>query len=255
MEGIARWSPVAKARLAGFFYLITIVARIIGDGFIRDRLVRSNDAVATAANILSHQTLFRLGFVADLAAFASFLVLTVVFYDLFKPVSRSLSLGGAVFSVAACTVQAVSSVFHLAALTLLGGSGALNGFTTEQVQSLALMSLRVRAITYHNVGLVFFGLYLALIGYLILRSRFLPRVLGLLMLLAGLAYLTFLFPPLVRQLLPYILVPAAAGQISMTLWLLVRGVNAIRWVEQAAPTRASCDSTAESIISDALPAR
>ena len=224
MAGIPQASALAKARLAGVFYLITIVTRIIGDGFIRDRLVVSNDAAATATNILSHQGLFRLGFVADLAAFASFLALTAIFYDLFKPVSKSLSLGALVFSVAACTVQAVSSVFHLVTLNILG-SDAWRGFTIEQLQTLALMSLRVRAVMYHNVGLVFFGVYLAVIGYLILRSTFFPRVLGVLMMLAGLSYMAFLYPPLVRQLLPYILIPVAVGQVSLTLWLLVKGAK------------------------------
>jgi hypothetical protein len=119
MAPIPQASALAKARLAGGFYLITVVTRILGDGFIRDRLVRSNDAAATAANILGHEGLFRLGFVADIAAFASFLVLSVIFYELFKPVSRGLSLSALVFSVAACTVQAVSAVFHLAALFLV----------------------------------------------------------------------------------------------------------------------------------------
>jgi hypothetical protein len=196
--------------------------------------VRSNDAAATAANILGHEGLFRLGFVADIAAFASFLVLSVIFYELFKPVSRGLSLSALVFSVAACTVQAVSAVFHLAALMILNGGDAWRGFTNEQVQSLALVSLRLRAMTYHNVGLVFFGVDLALIGYLILRSTFLPRVLGALMMLAGLSYMAFLSPPLVRQLLPYILIPAGVGQVCLTLWLLGRGLNARRWDETSA---------------------
>jgi hypothetical protein len=91
-------------------------------------------------------------------------------------------------------------------------------------------------VTYHNVGLVFFGVYLGLIGYLILRSTFLPRGLGVLMMLAGLSYMAFLSPPLVRQLLPYILVPAGVGQVSLTLWLLVKGLNARRWDETAGPT-------------------
>lgn len=242
MERITHPSPLAKARLAGFFYLITVITRIIGDGFIRDRLVVSNDAATTAANILSHQGLFRLGFIADLAAFGSYLALTVILYELFKPVSRSLSFGAVVLSVVACTVQAVSSVFHLAALMILNGSDVWRGFTIEQVQSLALLSLRLRAMTYHNVGLVFFGLYLGLIGYLILRSTFFPRVLGVLMMLAGLSYMAFLSPPLARQLLPYILIPAGVGQIAMTLWLLVRGMNAGRWIEHKAAANYSASA-------------
>jgi hypothetical protein len=93
--------------------------------------------------------------------------------------------------------------------------------------------LRLRAAAYHNIGLVFFGLYLLLVGILILRSTFLPRILGALMALAGLSYVPFLSPPLVQSLQPYILVFPAVGQISLCLWLLVMGVNAERWDGQA----------------------
>jgi len=85
----------------------------------------------------------------------------------------------------------------------------------------------------HNIGLVFFGLYRLLVGILILRSTFLPRILGVLMVLAGLSYVLFLSPPLARSLQPYILVFPGVGQISLTLWLLVFGVNEQRWKEQA----------------------
>ena len=86
---------------------------------------------------------------------------------------------------------------------------------------------------YHNIGLVFFGLYCLLVGILILRSTFLPRILGVLMVLAGLSYVLFLSPPLARSLQPYILVFPGVGQISLTLWLLAIGVNEQRWKEQA----------------------
>ena len=208
------------------------MTRIIADGFVRDRLVVSADAAATATNILAHQALFRMGFAADIIAFASYVALTAVLYDLLKPVNRSLSLVAAFFSLMSCAVQAFSSLFHLAALVVLGGAEYLRVFTGEQLQALALMFLKLRAIAYHNVGLVFLGLYCLLIGYLIFRSTFLPRILGLLMALAGLAYLPFLSPPLAKSLLPYILIPAGLGQISLTLWLLVIGVNAQRWREQ-----------------------
>jgi Domain of unknown function (DUF4386) len=133
----------------------------------------------------------------------------------------------------ACVVQAISSLFHLAPLALLGDAPYLSAFTTEQLQALALLFLRLRAAAYHNIGLVFFGLYCLLVGVLILRSTFLPRLLGVLMALAGLSYLLFLSAPLAGSLQPYILVFPAVGQISLTLWLLVRGVNIERWEKQA----------------------
>jgi hypothetical protein len=243
-ERLREASPRFRARIAGVFYLITVVARIIADGVVRNQLIVSGDAAATATNILAHEALFRLGFAADLIAFASYIALTALLYDLFKPVNRSLSLVAAFFSLVACTVQAFSSLFHLAPLVILGGAPYLRAFTVEQLQALALMFLKLRALAYHSVGLVFFGLYCLLIGCLIIRSTFLPRILGVLMALAGLAYLPFLSPPFAQSLLPYILIPAGVGQVSLTLWLLVIGVNAQRWVEQASasgewPTRRS----------------
>jgi hypothetical protein len=226
-------SPRLKARIAGVFYLLTILARVIADASVRNRLVVSDDAAATAINIMAHEPLFRLGFAADIVAFASYIALTALLYELFKPVNRSLSLVAAFFSLVACVVQAISSLFHLAPLVLLGGAPYLSVFKVEQLQALALVFLKLRAAAYHNIGLVFFGLYCLLVGILILKSTFLPRILGVLMALAGLSYVLFLSPALAWSLQPYILVFPAVGQISLCLWLLVIGVNARRWQEQA----------------------
>lgn len=233
MEQIAAASPRLNARIAGVFYLTTILARVIADAFVRNRLVVSDNAAVTATNIVAHEPLFRLGFAADIIAFASYIVLTALLYELFNPVNRSLSLVAVFFSLVACGVQALSSLFHLAPLVLLAGAPYLSVFTTEQLQALALVFLRLRAAAYHNIGLVFFGLYCLLVGILILRSTFLPRILGALMVLAGLSYVLFLSPPLVRFLQPYILVFPGVGQISLCLWLLVMGLNVQRWQEQA----------------------
>src|SRR5437879_13773265 len=92
MERITEASPRFKARLAGVFYLLTILARVIADAFVRNRLVVSDDAAVTATNIMAHAPLFRLGFAADIIAFASYIALTALLYELFKPVNRSLSL-------------------------------------------------------------------------------------------------------------------------------------------------------------------
>lgn len=226
-------SPRFTARIAGAFYLLTILARMLVEILVRNRLVVSDDAAATANNILAHESLWRWGFACDIISFTSYLALTALLYQLLRPVNRSLSLSAAFFGLAASVVQAMSSLFHLAPLVVLGGTPYLKAFTPEQLRALALVFLKLRAAAYHNVGLVFFGLYLFLVGILVLRSTFLPRALGVLMVLAGLSYGLFLSPPLVWSLQPYILIFPGVGQISFCLWLLVMGVNAQRWEQQA----------------------
>ena len=148
-------------------------------------------------------------------------------------VNRNLSLLAAFFSIVGCTVGAISCLFELAPVIILGRVRYLAVFNHEQLQALALLFLRL-FVECFNISFVFFGFYCLLIGYLILRSSFLPRILGAGMALAGLAWLTFLSPPLVHSLSPYILIPGILGEGSLTLWLIVAGVNASRWEEQAA---------------------
>jgi Domain of unknown function (DUF4386) len=214
-----------QARVAGLLYLISIVTRIVADGFVRDGIVVSRDAATTAKNILANEDFFRLGFTADMVAFASYIALAAVLYHLFKPVNASLSLAASYFGLSSAITQAVSSLFHLAPLYILSGAESLRVFSPEQLNALALLSLRLRAIAYHNLGLVFLGFYCFLLGWLVLKSNLMPRFVGVLIVLAGLAYFPFLWPPLVARLLPYLLIPAGVGQITFTLWLLIMGVK------------------------------
>ena len=125
--------------------------------------------------------------------------------------------------------------FSTAPLVLLGGAQYLRVFNLEQLQSLALMFLKLNDQT-ANICLVLFGFYDLLIGYLIFRSAFLPRVLGVLMALAGLGWLAFLYPPLANSLSPYVLVLGFLAELLLMLWLLVKGVNVQRRKEQASAT-------------------
>ena len=155
----------------------------------------------------------RFGLAANLIATACYLAATVLVYDLLKPVNRNLSLLAAFFSLVGCAIGASSSLFHLGAQA-------------------------------SNIGFVFFGLHCLLVGYLILRSTFLPRTVGALMAFGGLGWLTLSFatllsPPLARSLSPYILAPGILGELSLTVWLLVIGVNEQRWKEQASAAGAS----------------
>ena len=145
--------------------------------------------------------------------------------------SRSLSLLAVFFSLVGLTIQAFASIFQLAPLILLGDSPYLSVFSARQVQALSLMFLRLHDQAY-GIGLVFDGLFLLLIGFLMVRSTFLPRMLGALVACAGLGWLTFLIPPLATVLSTPIEVLGFLAELSLMLWLLVVGVNTERWKEQ-----------------------
>jgi hypothetical protein len=231
MERIVEASPRPGARITGVVYLLYFLTAVSAEFFLKG-LVVDGDAVATATNILAHQHLFRLGLATGLIATACYIAVTALFYGLFKPVNRSISLLAAFFSLVGCAILAFGTLFHIAPLVLLGGSQYLSVLKVEQLRALALMFLELNTQA-GNICVVFFGFYCLLIGYLIFRSAFLPRVLGVLMALAGLGWLTFLSPPLANYLSPYILVFGFLAELSLCLWLLVMGMDVQRWREQA----------------------
>jgi hypothetical protein len=231
MERMPEASPRPRARITGVVYLIYFLTAVLGEFFLRGMVV-SGDAAITANNILAHQPLFRLGLATGMIATAFYIAVTALFYDLFKPVNRVLSLLAAFFSLVGCAISAFGSLFQLAPFVVLGGSQYLSVFKMEQLRALALMFLELNTQA-ANIFLVFFGVYCLLIGYLIFRSAFLPRILGVLMVFAGLGWLTFLSPPLASYLSPYILILGFVAELLLMLWLLVMGVNVQRWKEQA----------------------
>src|ERR1700687_6165857 len=233
MERIAaETSPRTRARIAGVFYLVAMLTGIFAQGFVSGTLVVDGDAAATATNILAHRGLFQLGFAAYLIEMACQIAMTALFYDLLKPAGRSVSLLAAFLGFAGCVIKTFSRVFFIAPLFVLGGAHYLSVFSAEQLQALALLFLKVND---HGaaIALVFFGFYALLTGYLIVRSTFLPRILGVLSVLGGLGWLSFLYPPLGYRLFLYIAVLALLGSAALMLWLLVFRVNAERWNEQA----------------------
>ncbi|HJQ32644.1 MAG TPA: DUF4386 domain-containing protein [Pyrinomonadaceae bacterium] len=223
-------SPRLTARIAGVFYLLMMLAGGFAL-FARRGLVVSGDAAATASNILAHEPSFFLSFAAEILVVAFYLVVTALFYELFKPVNRSLSLLAALFGLAGCVIQAGACAFYLAPRVVLGGAPYLNVFRAEQLQALAFMFLKLYSQTY-GIALVFFGLFDLLIGYLIFKSTFLPRTVGVLMMIAGLGGLAFLSPPFATKYFPY-LVATFIGEFVLILWLIVKGVNVRRWEERA----------------------
>lgn len=225
-------SPQVYARVAGSLYLIVIIAGITAQMFISGRIVVNGDAAATAANILTHKNLFQLGFTIYLIEMSSQIAMTVLLYILLKPVSRSISLLALFFALTGCIIKTSSRLFYIAPLLILGGVPSLDAFNSGQVQALALLLLNVNDQA-AGMALPFFGFSTLLNGVLIYRSTFLPQALGVLSVLGGLGWLTYLYPPLGNQLLPYILVIALIGSLSQILWFLIKGVNTQNWMEKA----------------------
>jgi len=236
-ERIAETSARPRARIIGVVYLFYFLTAVFGEVFLKGLAVNGN-AAATASNILAHQPLFRLGLATGLIATVCYVALTALFYDLFKHVNRSLSLLAAFFSLVGCAILAFASLFRIGPLVVLRGGQYLSAFKVEQLRALAFLFLELYGQAV-NICFVFFGVYCLLIGYLVFKSAFLPRILGVLMAFAGLGWLTFLSPPLANYLSPYIQVLGVFAEGSLMLWLLVMGVNIAKWEEKANVWRVS----------------
>jgi hypothetical protein len=219
------------ARVAGVFYVLTIVLGI--GGFMLERgIVASSDATATATNILAHPDLFRLSFVANLLGTICYVVVTALFYELFRPVNRSVSLVASFISLVGCAMGAVSCGLHLVPPVLLSRPPYASAFLPAQLHTLALLFVRASGLAY-STAMILFGFYCVLIGYLTFRSTFLPRIVGTLFALAGVGWLTFLLPSLGSLLSPVTMLTGLIGEGSLGLWLLIKGVDVQRWQEKA----------------------
>jgi Domain of unknown function (DUF4386) len=229
-------SPRAKARAAGALWWVCIISGMVGFA-AGAPLIVANDATATATNILAKESLFRLGFVADLISGLSYVGVTAFIYYLLRPVGRSLSLLGALFGLAGVAIGGASWVIHLTPLLLLHGDQYLTVFTTSQLQALSLAALKLQAQVF-PIGMVFFGIQCISIGYLVARSTFLPRILGVLLAIGGTCYVivsfaNFLAPSFGPHLVPFLMPIALIGEGALGGWLLIKGVDVQSWNEQA----------------------
>lgn len=230
----AQFSPQAYARIGGVLYLIIIAAGLFAEAFVRSRLIVSADAASTATNILAHKMLFRFGLAADLSTFLCAIVVTVILYALLKPVNKDVALLMVLFNVAQDAIGGMNVLNTYRSLQLLGGADYLRVFSQEQLQAMALLALKTHSFGF-GIALMFFGLSCIALGHLIFNSGFLPRVLGVLMTIAGACYfinsvMLVLWPSLASILL---LLPAFIGELALALWLTVRGVDVQKWKESA----------------------
>jgi Domain of unknown function (DUF4386) len=226
-------SPQVLSRIGGVLYLIVIVLGLFGEAFVRDRIIVSGDATATAANIKSLESLWRFGIAGEFLLLICATVLTLILFALLRPVHRDLALLAVFFNLVSIAVEAVAALNLVAALFPLGNAGYLRAFEPEQLHAMANLAVKSHSSGF-GVALIFFGCECLVLGYLIFRSSYLPKAIGVLMQVAGWCYLTnsfalLLAPTLANRLFPAILVPAFVGEASLCLWLLVKGVNVEKW--------------------------
>jgi hypothetical protein len=226
-------SPQTYARIGGVLYLIIIAAGMFGELFVRGPLIVSGNAAATASHIPESIALWRAGIAGDIVMHMCDIGVMLVFYVLLSPVNRNIALFALLSNVVQTSVLVANKLNLLIPTFLLGDAEYLKAFTPQQLQALAYVSLKT-----HNhgfgLGLIFFGMTCIALGYLIIRSGYLPKMLGMGMQLAGVCYLInsfvlVLLPELAPRLIPAILLPPFVAELSLALWLLVKGVDLSKW--------------------------
>ena len=229
----AEASPRVLSRIGGVLYLIIIVIGLFGEAFVRDRLIVSGDAAATPANIRAMESLWRFGIAAEFFLLICAISLAPILYILLKPVSKGLALLAMFFDLVSMAVEAATTMTLLEALFPLGNAAYLRAFQPEQLYALSSLAIKSHAFGF-GAALIFFGCFCVIAGYLIFRSGYLPKTVGVLMQIAGICYLINSFAPilsssLANRIFPAILVPSFIGETSLCFWLLLKGVNMERW--------------------------
>ncbi len=229
-------SPVVYARAAGLAYLVIIAAGIFAEFFVRSNLIVQGDATATANNILASASLFRLGLASEFVMLVCDVFVALALYAVFREVNRNLALLAAFFRLVHAAIVGVNLLNTYVPLLLLGDAAYLSVFATGQLHALVLLFLEAHSYGY-AIGLVFFGVQCLVLGYLIWESRYMPRILGVLLMLAALGYLVDSFGrTLLSDYAAYgdlltgvVFIPAFVGELSFGSWLLFKGVDVGRW--------------------------
>lgn len=217
------------AKVVGFLYLLMMVTGVFAEFYARGQLIVPGDAMQTAKNIAAHELLFRIGIVGDLITFAGDVLLVWALYIVLKPINRNVALLAAFWRLAECSILAVITLNDFAALLLLSGADYLRAFDTAQLQALARLFVGMQADGY-RIGMVFFGLGSTVFGYLWYKSRYIPRGLAawgifasLVMAIVTLAIMVF--PSLAAVVIPIYFAPIATFEVTLGLWLLVKGIQ------------------------------
>jgi hypothetical protein len=253
MDFIAGASPRQLARTAGALYLVNILAGAFAIGVVPTILVVHNMGT-TAHNIQTHELLYRLSLTAHVVVTVTNVPMAVIFYELFKVVNRRLAMLDVFLSLVATAIEAASLLNQFTPLVLLGSSRYTNAVPPAQLHALAYLPTDL-ATTDYSIYTVFYGLDFIVVGYLVFRSTFLPRTIGVLLGIDALTYLfngfaTMLAPGFAAHLLPWTGLPTIIAEGSLCLWLLVAGVDAGRWKEQASAAIRMRSTQVEDLVRD-----
>jgi len=233
----AATSPAAPiqtyARFAGILMVVTMIFGSLGEWIIPGRF-SSPDPATTAQRIMASETLYRFGFAAYLIEAICDIGLALLFYLLLRAVSRPLALASAFFGLVSTAVYAVAEIFYIAPLAMLSGASYMKAFTPDQVNALVALSLRLSA----RVGMSFvvlYGIATFLRGYLIARSGYLPRIIGVLLMIGGAGFIakSFTLVMIPRYSSNLFLAPMFFAGLPLMIWLLVKGVDVEKWAMRA----------------------
>lgn len=232
-------SPQRHLRIAGILYLAIILLGLFGEVFVRGTLVVSGDATATVNAISASPFLWRAGIAGDLLMHVLDVPVIVIFYLLLRPVSKSLAQFATLINLVQTAVLVMNKLNLLVPLWLLGSGSYLQAFPTAQLHALSYLAITAHGYGF-GIGLIFFGVSCLVRAWLIFHSGYFPKVLGVLIGVAGLCYLInsfalLLSPSLASLLFPGILIPAFVGEFSLALWLIVKGVNLEQWRRRVTP--------------------
>ncbi len=221
------------ARIAGFLYLIYIIISIFADVLGRSNLIVLGDAATTAGNIMASAWQFRVGIVSDLVAAVFFVLTAWALFVLLKPVNKDIALLFLLLNLTGVAVWCGSDLFLIASQLLLSGADYLKVFQVNQQQALAMLSLYIYKYGFLGIAQIFFGAWLFPLGYLVFKSGFIPKILGVILMVHCVVWLTstlqfFLFPAFIAETfvgITYISYPLGfISEFALTLWLLIRGV-------------------------------
>lgn len=226
-------SPQLLARIAGALYLAVIGLGIFAEAYAINHFRASGDVTTLAQNILAEPTLWSLSAIANLTLGLCAVAITGLLYVLLKPVNRNLSVLAGFFGMLSLAIEMISKLFQLLIKPLLTSTGMGKAFDPAQLDAFANVALRSHDIAF-NLALILFGVTCIIWGYLILRSGYFPKLIGVLMQIAGVCYLigcfsALFFPSIANLIIPAILVPCLISEVSLSLWLLVKGVNLAKW--------------------------
>ena len=227
---IADLSLHTIARATGLGYLVIFITGIFSNFFVLESLVISGDAATTADNIMGNDFLFRIGILSFIIMVVFDVLLAWALYVLLRPVNKNLSMLSGWLRLINSTIFGIALYHLFNVLQILSGAEYLKVFNTDQLQAKVMLSLNTFNYTW-LIGLVFFGLHLLVLGYLIFKSDYIPRIIGILLMIASIGYLTDSFANfLLVNYAAYkdifmliVVVPGVIGELSFTVWLLVKG--------------------------------